>query len=359
MDEAKLTLRSLARKLGLSPTTVSDALRGRGRVSEPTVLRVRAAAKELGFQVNPLSSTIFSEVRRGRHDGLQGVIAAIDLQENNHWPHGPFPAELVKGARQRARQMGFEVETFVAGGADMSLRRLDGVLRTRGIHGVLILPSWFQPDVRALDWTRLAGIYTDYVTSQPALHVVCLDHYASMYTLLRRLHGRGYRRPGYILEKQRSARIQHRQRAAFHAFTEVNRDVERVEVAVTPEAPRREEFIRWFRAEKPDVVITHAAAVQDWIDEEVGGEETGFVLLNRVDCVRPCACLDQQPHVLGARALEMVAGQVLCGVYGPPERATRTQLEARWIEGPSVRPPDGPDAMDGDAQPDEADLVAR
>ena len=278
-----------------------------------------------------------------------------------------YDTVLAEAARQDA--LGWQAEVALAGGAlrvaatDREGRpvhgRLDGVLRSRGTHGVMILPSWFQPDVRALDWTRLAGIYTDYVTSQPALHVVCLDHYASMYTLLRRLHGRGYRRPGYILEEQRSARIQHRQRAAYHAFTEVNRDVERVEVAVTPEAPRREEFIRWFRAEKPDVVITHAAAVQDWIDEEVGGEETGFVLLNRVDCVRPCACLDQQPHVLGARALEMVAGQVLCGVYGPPERATRTQLEARWIEGPSVRPPDGPDAMDGDAQPDEADLVAR
>ncbi|WP_221031237.1 LacI family DNA-binding transcriptional regulator [Actomonas aquatica] len=340
MDEAKVTLRSLARQLGLSPTTVSDALRGRGRVSAETAERVKAAAEACGFRINPLTSSVLAEVRRSRHDGLQGVIAAVDLQETEHWPHGPFPAELVKGARQRAHEMGFDVETFVAGGRDLPLRRLDGVLRARGIHGVMVLPSWYQPDVRELDWSRLAGIYTDFVTSQPALHVVCLDHYASIYRLLGRLKQRGYRRPGYIFEQQRSVRIQHRQRAAFAAFLAVNPEVESVPMAVTQAALKKEEFLSWFRAERPDVVLTHAAAVQDWIEEEGAAATTGFVLLNKIDQVRPCACLDQQPRVIGARALEMVAAQVLCGPFGPPVRPTRTLLEALWVEGPSVRPPE-------------------
>lgn len=353
MPENKITLRSLARRLGVSATTVSDALRGRGRVGAATVQRIKAAATAAGYQVNPLTSSVLSEARKARHDGLRGVIAAIDLYEVNHWPHGPFPAELLKGAKARAEEMGFVVETFVAGGPGMSLARLDQVLQARGILGVMVLPSWFQPDVRALDWTRYAGVFTDYVTSQPALHGVCLDHYASMFGVLRRLIRRGYRRPGYIFEQQRSVRIQHRQRAAFHAFLEVHPEVSIVPIAVTPDVPTRAEFNAWFRRERPDVVVTHTAVLQDWIEAEDPTGRTGFVLLNRVDVVRPCACLDQQPQVLGARAVEMVAGQIVCGLFGPPERPTRTQLEARWVEGPSVRPP-----VEGEADVPESEILA-
>lgn len=42
------TVRSIARTLGLSHTTVSDALRGKGRVDPKTVARVEKAAREAG-----------------------------------------------------------------------------------------------------------------------------------------------------------------------------------------------------------------------------------------------------------------------------------------------------------------------
>ena len=52
------TIRSLARNLSLAPATVSDALRGTGRVSARTMRRVQQAAAEAGYRVNPLTSTV-------------------------------------------------------------------------------------------------------------------------------------------------------------------------------------------------------------------------------------------------------------------------------------------------------------
>ncbi|MES1168893.1 MAG: LacI family DNA-binding transcriptional regulator, partial [Oleiharenicola lentus] len=60
------TLRTLAKSLGLSRTTISDALRGSPRVKADTVRRVREAAKAAGYEHNPLTGAVMSQLRRSR-----------------------------------------------------------------------------------------------------------------------------------------------------------------------------------------------------------------------------------------------------------------------------------------------------
>ena len=73
------TLRSLAKILGLSRTTVSDALRGSPRVDPNTALRVKKAAREAGYRRNPLAGALMSELRRSRGTAFRGVLAAVEL----------------------------------------------------------------------------------------------------------------------------------------------------------------------------------------------------------------------------------------------------------------------------------------
>ncbi len=335
------TLRQLARSLGLAPATVSDALRGTGRVAASTVRRVRKAAREAGYKANPLTATVLSEVRRRRGHGFRGTIAVIDLYEPIHWPHGPFPREMIAGARKRAAAMGFSLEEFTVGTPQLGLARLNTMLPSRGIHGVIVLPSWAAPDLSGLDWSRYAGIYTDYVTTRPALHSVCSDHYGSMMALMELLAERGYRRPGLILERGRDERIKHRQSAAFRAFLATRPDFDPVPVLITPGIPREtEDFAPWFALYRPDVVLSHLPETQGWIGRHrpARSPAAGFVLLNRVEQREPCAALDLQPRELGARAAELVVGQLLRNDFGPPDWPTLTALKARWVEGPTVRP---------------------
>jgi predicted GNAT family acetyltransferase len=84
------TVRSLARALGLSHTTVSDALRGKGRVDPATVARVQKAAREAGYHRNPLAAAVMSELRRSRGGTFRGVLAAVDLSEPTVRPMVPF-----------------------------------------------------------------------------------------------------------------------------------------------------------------------------------------------------------------------------------------------------------------------------
>lgn len=360
MEHPAITLRSLARELGLSPTTVSDALRGRGRVNAETAARVRQAADRLGFRINPLMASVLSEVRRGRQPAFRGVIAALDLYEDRHWPHGPFPKAIVDGAQALAVEQGFSVELFVAGGSAMSIRRLDSVFAARGIEGLIILPSWFQPDLSGLTWSRYAAVYTDFIRTEPRFHTVCMDHYGTMFELLERLVARAYRRPGYVLQGYRGERVQRRQTAAFIEFQTSSLPAkDRVPLLSTHDLPTRAEFVKWLRRCRPDVVLTHYAEVQDWLEAESAPGEVGFVLLNSIDVQRPCACLDQQPRLIGEHAAQVVINNLLRGGRGIPETYSRTTIGSRWIEGPTVRPPPEPAAQAGEAKAERTAAARR
>ena len=332
-------MRSLARELGVSHTTVSDALRGKGRVDPATVARVLRAARAAGYRRNPLAAAVMSELRRSRGATFRGVLAAVDLVEPQRSdPHGVFHSELVVGARARAATLGFKVELFVVGVAGMTVHRLDGILQSRGIHGVLVLPSWHMPDWSALDWSRYAAVYTDYVIDRPPLHCVCCNHYRSMMALLARLVARGYRRPGLFIERERDGRTQRRFSAAFRSFQESEAGLEVVPM-LSPEVRQREEFMAWFRRHRPDVVLSHFTETIAWM-EACGAKvpaQHGFVSLNLIYKKQPCAGLDQQPHELGARAAELLIAQLQRNELGIPEWPTTTTIAARWVEGPTVR----------------------
>jgi DNA-binding LacI/PurR family transcriptional regulator len=347
MPSTAPTVRSLARELGLSRTTVSDALRGAPRVDLETVRRVQEAARLAGYQRNPLAAALMSELRRSRGATFRGVIAAIDLDEPSRPGYAArFHRELVVGAASRADELGFKLENFVLGRDGLLIHRLDSVLQSRGIHGVLLLPAWEDPDLSRLDWSRYAGVYTDSIMERPALHCICSDHYRSMMAVLARLAGYGYRRPGLVLHRHNDERLQHRWSGAFRAYEENRPQVfEAVPLLMAAELDR-EGFVRWFRRFQPDVVLSHNTAVIDWM-EECGARiprTHGFVSLNLVMKTRPCAGLDLQPHLLGARAAELLVAQLQRNEHGVPEWPTSTTIPARWIDGPTIHPSAPPPA---------------
>ncbi|MEO6245901.1 MAG: LacI family DNA-binding transcriptional regulator [Opitutaceae bacterium] len=333
------TVRSLARTLGLSHTTVSDALRGKGRVDPATVAKVEKAAREAGYRRNPLAAAVMSELRRSRGGTFRGVLAAVDLLEpQRRDPRGAFHAELVQGGRERAAKLGFKLEEFVVGTDGMSVQRLDTILHARGIHGVLLLPSWDPPDWSGLNWTRYAAVYTDYVIERPSLHCVCCNHYRSMTALMTRLAERGYERPGLYLERGRDERMQRRFSAAFRSSQENEPQFAPVPPLIVKDRGK-DEFQRWFRRHKPDVVIGYFTETIDWM-EACGARVPathGFVSLNMLYANRPCAGLDQQPRELGGRAVELLIAQLQRNEVGVPEWPTTTTITARWTEGPTLQ----------------------
>ncbi len=88
------TIYDVADLAGVNPSTVSRALGKPGRVSAKTEARIRAAAAELDFRMNPMARALPT----GRTNTLGLVVADIT---------NPMVFGVVRGAEQAASQAGF------------------------------------------------------------------------------------------------------------------------------------------------------------------------------------------------------------------------------------------------------------
>lgn len=77
MARARVTIRDVAEAAGVSATTVSHALNGKGEVSPATIERVRAAARRLGYRPSPTARAL----RQGRNGALVLILPREDGRE--------------------------------------------------------------------------------------------------------------------------------------------------------------------------------------------------------------------------------------------------------------------------------------
>lgn len=335
-----ISLRDLARRLGLSHTTVGEALRDHPRVNATTRERVKKAAAALGYRRNILAGAVMSEVRRNRVDTFKGTLAVLDLNEEAERPARVtrFYRALTEGARRRAAELDFKTDAICAQSEGLSHARLRGILEARGIRGLLLLPIPQEPELLDFDWSGFSGVYTDYIIRRPGLHCVCPDHYRGMAMALDRLRELGYRRPGLVLQSWHDTRLLHRWEASFLVYQNYHDDMRRLPL-LTQHVVTEVAFKKWFRASKCDVVLAHEPEVMRWMEEEGARvpETHGFCCLNLNNTTAPCAGLDLHPGLLGERGMELLIGQLMRNEHGVPARPTTTTIQPDWVDGPTVR----------------------
>lgn len=319
---------------------MSEALRGLPRVNPATVARVRQAAEAAGYKGNPLTTALMSQLRRSGEASFHGSLALVEVENDGRPSYTRrYLENMGQAARGRARELGFGAERIMVSDTGVTVRRLGSILQARGIHGVIFLPCWGEPNFEALDWPRFAGIYTDTVIHHPPLNTVCPDHHRNMVTALERIHAAGFRRPGLVISNHIDERLQRRWEGAFHAG---QKDPDRAVAPLRSKhiAMEEGEFRAWFRAQRPDVVIGHWSRVIPWMEAEGASLPTthGFVCLNMLMAEVPCAGLDLQPEVIGRRSAETVIANLQQNAFGVPTTSTVLNVAGKWTDGPTLTP---------------------
>jgi LacI family transcriptional regulator len=333
------TIKDVAERAGVSTATVSLALRHSPRIRATTAERVRRAAESLGYTPNPLVAALMARIRDAEPSRDQVALGVIHVGEDErNAPNAPYLDAIFAGARARAAQLGFQSALFHSAESGLSARRLGEILLTRGIHGLIILPS-ADLDLRLdLDWARFAAVAIGYSLVEPPLHRVCSDHFQELAEALEHLEARGYRRIGLHLDRSTDLRVRHKW-AALMAWHARQRLRSRAVPALVQPAFDREAFLGWYRRHRPDVVISPRQWVIEWLKEDgrsVPGD-VGFVHLNWTERSGPCSGIDQRPQIIGAAAAETVIAQLHRNERGVPEVARTVSIEGRWVEGPTTR----------------------
>lgn len=326
------TLRSIARLLGLSRTTVSDALRGHARVHPETAERVQAAARAVGYVRNPLRGAVMSVLRKSRHHLGCGQLALV--QWSSAEIRLPGIQAMIRGIGTRARSFGFATKIHQVSAGLRGLAELERQFHLEEVQGLLLLPAPELPDLSALEWSRYAAVALD--PRMPGPHAVGPDHHAAMARLLRELLARGYQRPGLLVD---SACPDARTRSwpeVCHAQACLLPQITTVPPLSVPQ-PDPATVRAWLREQRPDVVLTAVPAVLPWL-QSLADPPPGVVCLDHLRTPAGCAALDLRAEELGSRATDLVIAQLLHGDYGLPVHPTLTTLPAGFVDGPSLRP---------------------
>lgn len=121
----RITINEVAEAAGVSVTTVSLVLSGKGRISTATGQRVNEAIEKLGFVRNRQAASL-----RGGQSGVIGLIVR-DLCN-------PFYAELTAGLTEALEQQGQLLFLTQSGSQGQHMQRCFDTLVAQGVDGIII-----------------------------------------------------------------------------------------------------------------------------------------------------------------------------------------------------------------------------
>lgn len=342
---ARVTLADIAAAVGYSKNTVSLALRGDPHIPEPTRAKVRAAAKQMGYQPNPVISHLMAQLRSSQTPAFQAKLALVNGHRAPEALHThPTIPTYVAGCERRATGQGYSFDRFWLHDPRLKAESWLRILSTRGIKGIVLVGLMDSNRLPAhLDavWQALPCVVTGVRTRNPALPFACVDHHNLALTAFEQAMTLGYRRPALVLDQVIDELVERRFSAGFLTGQERLPKAQRIPAFTAIEAARATPklFHRWFDRHKPDVIFTLYNTVFHWLEERGlrAPRDIGVIQLEWRASRPDIAGMDQHNDVTGEAAVDMVISQIHNNEQGVPAFPRATLIGATWRDGPSVR----------------------
>jgi LacI family transcriptional regulator len=339
--ENAIRLQDIATAAGVSRATVSLALRNHASISPDTRARVQQIAARMGYRPNPLVSALMSHQRRAKPQQPThlGLAMVMNFSRGEVWQKF-LSEDLLSSAARRAEQLGYQLEEFWLGDGDITAQQLSSILYRRSVPGVIVAPL---PEARgqiAMDWSHFASVAIGYSLLRPQLHRVTTNRFQGMRLAIKNLRHLGYRRPGLALRLDQDARVDHQWGAAFAWEQQHTAPTARTEPFVVEEAQWTERaFARWFRANRPDVVVGYDPEIIEWL-KRLGKsvpDQVGFAHLWVPDTSGTFAGIYHNPPAIGTASVDFLVGLIQRNERGLPESSQTLLLETTWQDGATVR----------------------
>ncbi|VGO22338.1 LacI family DNA-binding transcriptional regulator [Pontiella sulfatireligans] len=338
MSEQKyVTLKDLAKECGVTPTTVSLALRNHPRISDATKGKVREAAERLGYRRHPMLSALMANLNQSRQSMAAVPLAAIYTHDLEMIKSNSYHLKAWQGMDRRASELGFKLERFHLDQKKMTGKRLTQILTTRGISGVIVPPLLKAGGHLNIDWEEFSVMAIGYSMLSPNMHRVCPDQYRGIRLALRELKHMGYKRPGLLLNKQSDLRTLHLWSSGFYGFEHAQKSRGIIPVLECDEVDEKA-LQKWYEKYTPDVIVSSDLNIIEPL-QKLGLDfpgDVGLVTLSRYEADGGIAGIDQNASVLGAAAVEQLVQLMYYNDRGVPDMPRVIQIPSTWGEGASI-----------------------
>jgi LacI family transcriptional regulator len=333
------TLREIARRAGVSHTTVSLSLRNHASIPEATRKRLRRLADRLGYRSNVLVSALMSQVRLKQPKSAPEVVGFLTGGPTaDDWKNHSYSVGCYEGARQRAQQLGMRVEPFWLGLGGAASAATCRMLHARAIHGNLITPFPVPVYGHELDWAHMICVGLGYVFNQHALHRATHNHFRGAFLAYEQLVGLGYRRIGLMLDQAENSRVNYLWLGGYLAAQSTLGRL-KLEPLLTAVTGTPAQVRAWMRKVKPEVVIGFGPR-QFLTLTELGyriPRDVAYVALDveqtHLAHVEKVTGINQNLPLIGATAIDILASQLYHNEQGLPQRPVFSMIAGFWVDG--------------------------
>ncbi|HTE27824.1 LacI family DNA-binding transcriptional regulator [Flavitalea sp.] len=202
----KISLKDIAAVVGVSPSTVSIVLNGKGkemRISEKLEKRIKEYAEKSGYQPNKIAVSL-----RTGSSKILGLIVE-DISNN-------FFATLAKIIEVEAEKFGYNVVFCSTENDTKKGKQLIKVLSQQQVDGFLITPTeGMCDDIRSLHEQRHPVVLMD--RHFPELNIPCVlaDNYHGVRDGMDHLIDNGYKNIGFVTVDMDLVQMKRREAAFF------------------------------------------------------------------------------------------------------------------------------------------------
>lgn len=338
--QSRIGQRDVARAAGCHFSTVSLALRNHPSIPKATCNRLQALAKKLGYVPDPFLASL-AHYRNGRRPvSFHATLAWV----TNHavksaWRDVPLFLDYFEGAKKRATDLGYRLEEFWLREPGMTSSRAAQILRTRGISGLVVAPQPEPGTMIEFDWDSFSAVSIGFSLAKPRLHLVCPHQFGAIRLAVLELAARGYRRPGLVLLRASNDRVDQSWQAGFL----VAQEHLELEMPIPPlllQAWDEPAFADWMKEYRPDVLLTKFLEVPPALRRLKLSvpRAVGLAFLTYANTAKGLAGVFENPHEVGAAAIDYLTGMIHRSERGVPVLPRRLLIEGTWMNGRTVRP---------------------
>jgi len=341
-DKKYFTLADIAAQAGVHVTTVSLALRDHPSIPPATRARIREVARQFGYQRDPLLDALnFHRARQTQQARRLGTAFVVHAATTRLFSGNTYNSLVYAGAKAAAEAHGHALEIFVVGHGHLAPARLNTILTTRGITGVLL--STFEIDVGEidLDWAQFCAVKIECLHLKPHLDAVSNDQLQVARLAMRSLRERGYRRIGLATAREDQMRLAE----SFGTGVLIEQASLPEGECVPPlifgltDVPELHRLIpEWVREHRVDVIISNWNELLDvFAHAHIRlPEDVAFASLDVPPSLPHLAGVVQNHRLVGYRAMEQLAIMADSYQRGVPEAQTVTYIPGYWKDGATV-----------------------
>lgn len=327
----------VAQAAGVSKATVSFALRQHPSIPNRTCERIARIAENLGYRPDPEISRLMAHVRRGDRRVVKASLGFINsFAMRQPWTKFIQVKRIVEGVSNAAELLGYSIDHQWIGDPEFSPRRIEQILISRGINGVLLLGTSEPIKTFPMDISRFSVATIGYSIGLQ-IHRACPNQYRDTLTAMRNIRRLGYQRPGIVLNRNTDRRVERLFLAAY-LIAQYDLEPENKIPPLVADDLEPDDVVRWFEQYSPDVIIVQAPPVSDfrrWL--EVAGhrvpEDVGVVSLDLSSQSGKVAGILQNHEAVGETATKLLIAQIQRSEQGLAEHPSTVLVNGSWVDG--------------------------